>query len=275
MCVEVARVLLCWGDLLSRKLNVARFVACVMLITFLATIRLSQGQEQSITCWILTDPVDVDGKWTNPQEWSDASESLMVAQLGNGTAYVRTKHDADYLYVLVDYVSDTVLGAGDYCTIRFDAKGDGGNAPREDDYSFVLEWLTAASSSFWMRQGTGVSWGGLTGPVGGATVKSDCKPSADPYFAAAHMVYEFKIPLAIFASSMNSAICVDVQDRYPSGITMLWPTTYNTERPSTWGKLTISAVPIPEFNSVGIVAGIGIMSTMSLLVLNKKRLRKA
>jgi hypothetical protein len=197
----------------------------------------------------------------------------MVAQLGNGTAYVRTKHDADYLYVLVDYVSDTVLGAGDYCTIRLDTKGDGGNAPHEDDYSFVLEWFTAASSSFRMRQGVGYSWGALADPIG-ATAKSDCKPSADPYFAAAHMVYEFRISLAIFGSSLNSAICVDVHDIYPSGVTMLWPATYHTERPSTWGKLAVSAVPIPEFSSVGIVAGIGIMSTMSLLVLNKRRLRK-
>lgn len=246
-----------------------------MLLIFLATIGLAQAQEQSVTCWTLMNPVTMDGKWTNPQEWTDASESRMVPQLWNGTAYVRTKHDADYVYVLVDYISDTILGAGDYCTLRFDTKGDGGNAPHEDDYSFVFEWLTVGSSSFQMRQGVGYSWGVLVLDPIGATAKSDCKPSVDPYLEAAHMVYEFKIPLALFGSSVNSRVCVDAQDRYPSGITMLWPNTFNTEWPSTWGKLAISTVPIPEFSSVGIVAGIGIMSTMSLLVFNKKRLKKA
>lgn len=259
---------------LSLKIRPAKLGVSIILLMSLASFKVCYGQEQPITCWVLMNPVTIDGKWTNANEWADASESHMSPQFGSGTAYVRTKHDSEHFYVLVDFISDTLLGPGDYCTIRLDTKGDGGDAPKEDDYSFVLEWWTTSSSDFWMRRGTGMAWGVLQSPITGATASSDCKPSDDPYLTAAHMVYEFNIPLTIFSSSMSGAICVEVQDRYPTGITMLWPPTYSTDKPSSWGKLTVSTVPIPEFGATWLTAAISVSCAMSLLALNKRRLRR-
>jgi chlorite dismutase len=49
----------------------------------------------------------VDGKWATASEWADATEQKVNS--GNMTIYIRIKHDADYIYLLVDFPTDSVI----------------------------------------------------------------------------------------------------------------------------------------------------------------------
>jgi len=60
----------------------------------------------------LVNPVTMDGKWTTPDEWSETSRvSMYLAQGPESTGYLRIKNNYQYLYLLIDFVSDTTPAA--------------------------------------------------------------------------------------------------------------------------------------------------------------------
>jgi len=55
----------------------------------------------------LVNTVTIDGKWTTRDEWSDTQlVSMYVAEGPESTGFLRIKNDYEYLYLLVDFVSD-------------------------------------------------------------------------------------------------------------------------------------------------------------------------
>jgi hypothetical protein len=78
---------------------------------------------------------DADG-YIKPGEYDDALE----IDLSNATwkAYLYLKHDNQFLFVFIDHVSDTFHHPVGYDNgwVVIDTLGDGGDAPKEDDYMF-------------------------------------------------------------------------------------------------------------------------------------------
>jgi len=75
---------------------------------------------------------EADG-YIKPGEYDDA---LMInLTRGDSVAYLYIKHDGEFLYVFLDYVSDTIFWFDNFW-VAIDTLSDGGEAPREDDYLF-------------------------------------------------------------------------------------------------------------------------------------------
>jgi hypothetical protein len=223
------------------------------------------------------NPVTIDGKWTSPEEWSDALETPLYKSFDsklNGTAYFYTKHDGDYIYALIDFISDTSKDANDGAGICFDTNHDGGSLANPDDYAFWFYWTTETASKFFMWKGTGSGWQKTDAriaelvPVPGSQAASSL--DASPRSSSPHMIYEFRVPKAIFAggSSVVGFAVSAWHNPYgtrPIEVLLVWPKDTWRDIPAMWGELAFSAVPIPELPAPGLGAVSMIALAASLL----------
>ena len=86
-----------------------RTLACLLLALISSPVLVSVSlARDSLVVPRLVNPVTIDGKWTTPDEWSDTQRvSMYVAEGPESTGFLRIKNDDQYLYLLVDFVSDT------------------------------------------------------------------------------------------------------------------------------------------------------------------------
>jgi hypothetical protein len=80
-------------------------------------------------------------------------------------------------------------------------------------------------------------------------------------------VSEFKIPFSIFPE-LEDAIgfaAAAYAGNSTSFRLAIWPEPYYRDIPNTWGELTVSSEPIPEFEIVPFVMVIGIIATLVIL----------
>lgn len=189
------------------------------------------------------NPVTVDGRWTSSNEWTDTTSILLSAYRGSGTAYWKIKHDTNYLYALVDFVSDGSTEAGDSCSLYVDGNHDLGSAPKKDDFALAIEWPNPNAYTSMIRWGNGTSWKAwnATLPTGFKAISST-NPQNSPYSDTAHVIYEFQIP----KSSLNSTNIGFYVVAYNGNVKMTWQTSQENI-PSTWGSMPLASEPIPEF----------------------------
>lgn len=161
-----------------------------------------------ISCPKLENECIVDGKWSYENEWSDALEISLNFVVGEGEAYFRVKHDNDFIYFLVDFVSDSKPQAQDSAAVLLDTKNDGGEMLQKDDLIIILMVHTPEKAV------SAIAWG--TGkdkieqfpekqfqlyPEDFAMAVMNVA-SKDPYSSDPHMVYEFQIPKSYLKSDV-------------------------------------------------------------------------
>ncbi len=79
-----------------------------------------------------------DGKWTFTDEWKRTAIEKITYENGF-VQIVRIGHDFEYLYVLIDFVSDTSIDRlADKGIVCIDGFSDGGKIPKSDDYCFLV-----------------------------------------------------------------------------------------------------------------------------------------
>ena len=197
----------------------------------------------------LSNIVHIDGKWTTSDEWSDALEVPMEYNgydpcPNNGTTYIRIKHDGSYLYVLVDYISDSTPRSpprGNWwegVEVYFDPEQNGGWTPQPDDYlyNFCVEpaqqWKAKVKTTDgkwdWAHQYTSEEIQKLMAFSSDAT--------NDPYTTNKHVIYELKIPLP---DKKEFGLFIDATDHGAKSF-MTWPGKVWNEIPQAWGILKLS-----------------------------------
>lgn len=208
-----------------------------------------------------SNPVTIDGKFTTPNDWSDALQVTLssTCRICSGKGLLYIKHDASNFYFLVDFLSVTSLNpSADHASVTIDSAHDGGTEPGPDDVRFDSNYPNGGS----MAVGTGgfyFSWGhGL--PAGVLIAMSF---SASPNSAVPHVIAEFQIPFSIFPNlqktvgfAADAYVCGQTSPglcRAPSQA-VIWPASYWLNRPATWGELTISSTPISEIGNIWLTA---------------------
>ncbi|MEM3462624.1 MAG: hypothetical protein QXJ15_03030 [Candidatus Bathyarchaeia archaeon] len=92
------------------------------------------------------------------------------------------------------------------------------------------------------------------------------------------MIYEFKIPKAIFAASPETigfaaAVWHNPSRKWPPECGLTWPKDTRHDVPATWGDLTLSAAPIPELSPPGL--GLASMIALAASLLAWRRLGRS
>ena len=254
----------------------------IILIAIFSFISISQfvfAEEPVPTTYSEeTDKIIFDGKWTFTREWKESS--LNSWKLNDGTNLVlRTVHDGNYVYVFMDYLSDTSNDKGtDRATVCF---GDSNHSKiaDKDYYCFVV---TLGNNNPIVLQGgspTAISGNfkkiSNTDFVGVGTISD----KGDRYTTVPHASYEFKIPLDLIGRKDQYSFYLSIYD-FHKGTTQTWPrdihlgNNFEIPSPYYWGTFYSPDKSLPEFPIsflvlvITMVVIVGV-SRMKLILLNK------
>ena len=222
------------------------------------------------------DKVIFDGKWTNELEWKESSWDSISSNYG--TLHLRTAHQGDFIYILLDAVDDQSIDhISDRAVVCIDGKNDKTIIPNSDDYCFFV--ALNGKQGFVYQGGSSLSLNGnfkkISNTEGfiGVGSKSD---QNDKYSKIPHTSYEFKIPLNLFDRSNIYGFYVLVFDANTNQY-YSWPTdilpdgSFDIPSPSKWGELISPDKSIPEFN----LPLLTMIPALSLVIYFTKYLQKS
>jgi len=223
----------------------------LLSIPGLQTVALAQGDRNTITSDKLVNEVTIDGRWTNQDEWKEASRHRLFF-LGTGEGDLRVKDDENFLYVLIDYFTDLQREKGDFAGIILDTRHDFGDEPRPDDLMLQCTWNSdvehGAGAVKW-RGGNpqGLNWREVVQLPSGSEVDSSDDTSNNPVSIEPHMMYEFKIPRDLLGYPSIGFVAF-TGDGQMGIATSTWPAGQLSkgnlfDDPSQWGELTFSTSP--------------------------------
>lgn len=214
-------------------------------------------------------PPVIDGRWSTPDEWEDASETSTTN--GPDQIYMRIKHDRDFIYVMVDAVTEPLVTAYSKYGVQllFDTNNDAGPVRGSDDLRFPIfvvyqdgreANISGTDATSLNTIDTGDGSGGYRDVTSPSNYQKRLAFSStnDPYEPGRdHMITEYKIPLSFLHKN----------DRYGFGLyywygntqesnantpqkTVVWPSGLDRNSPNTYGTLqamqnTITTPPVP------------------------------
>jgi len=245
------------------------FVMFLIVVLQLTLIRVEGYSGSQIVTPLLTKPVTIDGQWTSADEWSDALViSLINCDCSNVTAsgYLYAKHDPSNFYFLIDFTSSTVMDANnDGMSVMLDPQHNDGTVPQSDDREFITFPIPPGSA---MRAGTGVQGSGWSLSPVPQGVKMAYSMASSSSQAQPHEIAEFLLPFSTFPGMQNTigfTVTAVHGTRASSQFSLAdWPANFARENVATWGELTISATPIPEFPYVWLIIDVTLLVSLTL-----------
>jgi len=211
-----------------------------------------QAGKDDLPCAYSLNAPKIDGAWTSPDEWLDATEfKLSYPGLrGEELCVFRLKHDGSRLFVLADLVS--ARNPGSMYTevlVGVDVNGQGGVAPQDDDYLFRMLFTSESYGiveTILYSQGNGVAWVKpkyfmKICPVAGFGV-GNYSGEKDPYSPDAHWLCEMEISLRFLGAREIYGFYVSACNS-DSSILFALPKAGSVERPESWGKLVSLRFP--------------------------------
>ena len=195
--------------------------------------------------------VNFDGKWTFYKEWKQTSWNPIKSD-ENIVFHLRTAHQGNFIYVLIDATSDTDKNLGsDKAIVCIDSKNNKSKFLDNDDYCFIvqleernfIDMLLNKQDNF-VIQGDSQSKSfeelekiKVKEFVGIGTISD----KEDKYSAVPHASYEFKIPTELVGRSDNYGFYVNVFDAN-SNVVYSWPEdiklkSFDIPSPLLWGNL--------------------------------------
>ncbi len=230
-----------------------KYSILVIVIITLFTVQAVYATEQiPITKSGLMDNVIWNGKWTFYDEWKESS--LYTLSYDDGTIMqLRTAHEGNFIYVLIDAVSMTQYNQGsDRAIICFDGKNDKNIIPDDDDYCFGV--VLGHNNPFVLRGGSPLEqtnhFANIVNPgvIGVAAISDE----EDHYSSIPHSNYEFKIPIDLLGRSDVYGFYLGVYDShkektyaFPENLTSA--SEFGIPSPSNWGEIISPDKSLPEF----------------------------
>lgn len=228
---------------------------------------LSINSNSIISSNVSTNTVIVDGKWSSPQEWEDATQ--ITYYYANNKEIkdfiIHLKHDSRNIYLLLDVVADryTKDSNGDIRMARivFDSLNDKTEKPHNDDYYFstfpsvYTEKPEQAISYLYIYNGNGTGWDNIydeyerKGNRLGVESAISYDTTYNPYSKFFHTIYEFAIPLKIFGNNSQlgfGAYAVNWGNSQPLQLNFSLTENSNSGDPSTWANIQFKSKYAPS-----------------------------
>jgi len=195
--------------------------------------------------------INFDGKWTFYQEWKQTSWNPIKSD-ENIVFHLRTAHQGNFIYVLIDAISDSNKNIGsDKATVCIDSKNNKSEFFDNDDYCFIVQLEERNSIDILLnKQNNFILQGDSQSKSFEELEKIKVKEfvgigtmsdKEDKYSSISHASYEFKIPVELVGRSDNYGFYVNVFDA-SSNVVYSWPEDIKLERfdipsSSLWGNL--------------------------------------
>jgi len=254
---------------IKKNATIVGITCCFFVAVFAAPLVYAQSTIP-ITQSTAMDKVVFDGKWTHPKEWKKSSLNEIREP---GYIVIRTAHQDDYIYVLLNAIADTTIdNAKDYGMVCFDTKSDQSLKPDSNDYCFRVQLGSDKALTF---QGSeSGEFKSVENPVnliavGGVSDENDRFRPSYP-----HASYEFRIPIELLERTDTYGIYLQVFD-HSNAITYSWPSgiiSENSEIPSPakWGIIYSPDKSLPEYDVPMLVLVIGIFSIILLSIKSRR-----
>ncbi|NDF48259.1 MAG: hypothetical protein EB158_08840, partial [Nitrosopumilaceae archaeon] len=225
----------------------------LVLIVILATLPYCNvyGFESiPITVSGTMDHVTFDGKWSFEKEWK--ASSLNTYDYDNGQQIIlRTAHQKNFVYVLLEALTDNSLDTGnDYAIICFDTKNLKSSNPDKDDYCFMVKLGEQVGTTYvggYLLNGT-YHFEKLPNPDGYVAISS-VSDKNDRYTPIPHPSYEFRIPTDVIGRESIYGFYFKVHDS-KSNIDFTYPQNLHDDfvaSPDQWGEIYSPDKSLPEF----------------------------
>lgn len=250
-------------------------IITILLILILSNPTPSFANEQIIITYSdAMDDVILDGKWTYTTEWKNSSADKISSN--NMEIQLRSAHQDNFIFILVDVVGDTYLDKGsDKVILCFDTKNDKTLKPGIDDYCFMSV----------LGRNTPITFQGNSSiPINGYMKKipnpenligiGSISNENDRYSKIPHSSYEFKIPTDLIGRSNVYGFYLSLYDAHQNKY-YTWPvnTTSNNllhiATPINWGELVSPDKSLPEFHIPFFILIITL--SISIYLTNNKR----
>ncbi len=236
-----------------------------------------------LSLYLAQRPVTIDGS-VGESEWTDALEVKLLPWQGNasfasGEAYWFAKHDGQFMYALLDFVSETKFRADEWGQLQWDKKHDASPVTEPDDWFLQIQWngtSRATDNSYGVGTGTGRD---ILAPVP-ASLQTSAGMSASDKSRTPHVVIEMKIALSELGPGDANGVWGfaaaaiggwDGTDAWPL-MDLEYPQN-NDNKPPSWGDLKLVQVLIPEFPLAPVILGVTTIVGLLLVRLVKARKR--
>ena len=233
---------------LSKFDKVLLFLVVILILPNMMV--LSYG-DVIITLSSAMEDIIFDGKWTFTREWKESGLSEMSTK--HGTITLRISHWENYIYVLLDAVSDKTIDKGaDRATVCFDGNNDKTKLPQEDDYCFVA--VMGGKRSFTFQGGSPLALNGnfkkIPNPEGFIGI-GGVSDENDRYSKIPHASYEFRIPIDLIDRKNIYGFYASVYDAHFNEIHHLSSdqekSPLKIPSPKTWTNVYSPDKSLPEF----------------------------
>ncbi|NOS62517.1 MAG: hypothetical protein HOO66_05715 [Nitrosarchaeum sp.] len=241
--------------------------------------------------------INFDGKWTFYTEWKQTSWNPIRSD-ENVVFHLRTAHQGNFIYVLIDVISDTTANIGaDKATLCIDSKNNKNDFFDNDDYCFIVQLEERNFIDILLNQQDNfMIQGDLQSKSFEELEKIKVKEfvgigtmsdKEDRYSKIPHASYEFKIPIELLGRSDNYGFYVNVFDA-SSDVVYSWPEdikleSFNVPIPSLWGNLISPDKSLLEksenksvdFFVILLVIVLGISTVIFFIIFKRKKSSKA
>jgi hypothetical protein len=223
-----------------------------MVLVLVSAIPVSFAQEIPITVTGTLDQVIFDGKWSFVTEWKATTLTVVDTQTAD-PIYLRTAHQGNFVYVMIDATEDRrVTKNSDSAIVCFDTKNERKSTPNANDYCFMV---VLDGKSYILQGGSPLAADGnlaiIPNPEGFIGIGS-VSDDNDRYTTVPHASYEFKIPTSLIGRSDTYGFYVGVFDSHKAKV-YSWPSVPSGNNllyvpsPSSWGNLVSPDKSLPEF----------------------------
>jgi len=215
----------------------------------------------------------LDGKWSNDIEWKTSSYNGWLFDDGTGIV-LRSAHEENYLYFLVDYISDRTIDTNaDRAMICLEGNNEKNTIAQQNAYCFIAVMNKNTPVTL---QGGGIS--SISGNfnqifVKDVMTKGTVSDHKDRYSQVPHASYEFKIPTDLVGRYSEYGLYISVYDsdadRYNS-----WPrniehkNNFTIPSPNEWGIMISPDKSLPEFEFPLLL---GVLSFLTMIYFSKKK----
>lgn len=211
-----------------------------------------------------------DGKWTHEFEWKESSLNSYFYEDETKTIVLRSAHQGDFVYVLLDAVFDETLDTNlDMAIVCFDTQNNKNIVADSDDYCFMAK-LGDKETVYQGGAGLGNAFKEIEIPDG-FVAKSVPSDENDRYSGVPHATYEFRIPTDFIGRSSVYGFSFAVYDdntkkfyTYPDDIT----TNDGFSSPTGWGEIYSPDKSLPEFYVAPLVM---VLSIASMILITRTR----
>ena len=239
---------------------------------FLLTIQLC-GADSSPTAYPLQYPVNLDGRYTNQNEWSDVVEMPLDVGISGTGAYFSAKYDSSYLYTMWDFIECRTPFSGNDTASENDVYMylNPTNKPSETVDPSMWRILVASGYGVGAYFSRGTSDGDWTSwsreRTSEINVDSRYQYTSSPHSPLTHWIVEIRFALSGALKKVVAEGRMGVTINFYDGFNDVrggYPHSWRYKDPSTWASLEFSQEVVPEFPAVALPLVTSILLIFSL-----------